>query len=93
MNWTLFLQRIQNYTDAFIDISLVINLQPDPVYYCERAEILTILGKHPLALDDLATAIKLNPTGHSIYDQRAHMYFNWHDYESAMKGYTIFCHL
>ena len=81
-----FKQRIRNYTDAFIDISLVINLQPDSIYYCERAEILTILGKHTLALDDLATAIKRNPTGHSIYNQRAHLFFSWRDYESAMKG-------
>lgn len=52
--------------------------------YCLRAEIYWELGKEQDMLDDLATAIKLNPDETEPYKIRARWYYQHDDYEKSM---------
>jgi len=48
-----------NFSKAIVALSKGLELDPDPIYYCDRANIFLLLGEHQNALDDLSTVRSL----------------------------------
>lgn len=51
----------KKYTDAIKEYTAAIALDPNPVYYSNRAAAWSGLGKHESAVEDAERAIELDP--------------------------------
>jgi len=79
-------QSLLRYEDAYMDWSLIINLEREASYYTARAKLLLKLNRPSLALDDYGIALNLHPTNSEIYFQRAEAYYYGKQYETALSG-------
>ncbi|KAL1411418.1 Small glutamine-rich tetratricopeptide repeat-containing protein 2 [Vanrija albida] len=71
---------IDKYTEA-------IKLDPNPVFYSNRAAAWGALGKHEQAAEDAERAIDLDPSFSKGYSRLAHAQFSLGNYQKAVDAY------
>ncbi|BEJ16350.1 hypothetical protein CspHIS471_0509550 [Cutaneotrichosporon sp. HIS471] len=73
-------QAIQQYTEA-------IKLNPNPVYYSNRAAAHGALNQHDKAVEDAARAIDLDPKFAKGYSRLGHAQFSLGEFQKAIDAY------
>ncbi|GMK55236.1 hypothetical protein CspeluHIS016_0202920 [Cutaneotrichosporon spelunceum] len=73
-------EAIQQYTEA-------IKLNPDPVYYSNRAAAHGALNQHDKAAEDAARAIDLDPNFAKGYSRLGHAQFSLGEFQKAVDAY------
>ncbi|ORX35797.1 hypothetical protein BD324DRAFT_581766 [Kockovaella imperatae] len=80
MGQKLYDSAIEQYTQA-------IKLDPNPVYYSNRAAAWGGLGEHEKAVDDAERALSLDPKFAKAYSRLGHAQFSLGEYSAAIEAY------
>lgn len=67
-----------------------IALNPDAIYYCNRAACQSNLGQHDKAIEDCTAALKLDSSYAKAMNRRAAAYEKLERYSDAMNGEDTF---
>ncbi|KAE8537884.1 hypothetical protein D1P53_005945 [Cryptococcus gattii VGV] len=80
MGQKLYESAIEQYTEA-------IRLDPNPVYYSNRAAAWGGAGQHEKAVEDAEKALELDPKFTKAYSRLGHAHFSLGNYSDAVKAY------
>ncbi|WVO16185.1 hypothetical protein L204_103856 [Cryptococcus depauperatus] len=80
MNQKLYDSAIEQYTEA-------INLDPNPIYYSNRAAAWGGIGQHEKAIEDAQKALELNPKFARGYSRLGHAHFSLGNMADAIQAY------